>query len=146
MNDSSPANLDRRKLFHLFGFGALTLVGACQRSSDVRPEPVPDPSEVPTRDEATSEAALENKPDVPEDAVTETTMNCAEGVELSEKSKQLREELAYTPKSSNGQQRCSYCKLWEPPADGKGLCGGCQLFSGPVNANGYCVGFVPLKS
>lgn len=44
--------------------------------------------------------------------------------------KMAQKAVAYQAKPK-GDQRCSTCKLWEPPAS-------CKLVEGPISADGWC--------
>lgn len=70
-------------------------------------------------------------------------LDCAEGAQIDEVSRETRKALNYIARSGDGNERCYYCAMWQPPAEEQSLCGGCKLFSGPVNANGWCSGFAP---
>lgn len=85
--------------------------------------------------------------EVPEPQMNESGMlDCTEGVELGPASRKTREALSYVSNGGSGTQRCFYCQMWQPAAEGANLCGGCKLFEGPVNASGYCTAFAARAS
>ncbi|MFN3200832.1 MAG: high-potential iron-sulfur protein [Bradymonadia bacterium] len=62
---------------------------------------------------------------------------CTDISKLNDAEKAMRTQLKYIDISTNAEQNCANCQLYQA-ATGGAACGGCAVVKGPINPKGWC--------